>query len=555
MFPQTVRAAEQINSFNVSIEVKEDGTIEVEEQIKYQFSGQRHGISRDLPLTYDDGQLKWLIPITIHSVTNDQGVSWPYEQQQSSPHSLRLKIGDPDRTITDEQTYIIRYRADGALRYFDDHDELYWNVTGTEWEVPILKSSAQVILPDNIFVTGVRCFVGLHGSTSEDCRTSGLAGVAEFSANGPLTVVVGWPPDMVAELLPPRYVNWQWPLPFLLPLIALMVMYRLWKRHGRDAPVSPTLVVQYDPPDKMPPAEMGTVMDGRADMRDITASIVDLAVRGYLKIEETTKKGFLFDSKDHQLILRKKDFRGDPTLKSYEVTILKTFFDLGDKVRLSYVKDKYLFQHVMKKIKRQLGDQAVLDGYYASNPMKARAKWMAPVMILMFATWLAAPLMMAIPVFFGLSLITSAAAWFLSLIIVGIFGWFMPKMTPKGAMAYSHAKGFQEYITRAEKYRIQWQEKENIFEKFLPYAMVFKVSEKWTKAFEGVDMQQPDWYEGSAFRAGYFNAVIFTSSFDSFSKSMKTAVTSRPSQSGGGSGFGGGGFSGGGGGGGGGGSW
>jgi uncharacterized membrane protein len=208
------------------------------------------------------------------------------------------------------------------------------------------------------------------------------------------------------------------------------------------------------------------------------------------------------------------------------------------------------------KIKNQLGDQIVLDGYYESNPMKLRLKWViGPIGVLFGATYYVGGFVAAAAIGLGVDPIVLGVSWIATLIIIGVFGWQMPKLTEKGAAAYDHAKGFQEYITRAEKYRIQWQEKENVFERFLPYAMVFGVSEKWAKAFEGIAVRQPDWYEGSAFRSGVFNAAVFSSAFNSFNSSMRSAVVSRPSQSGGGSGFSGGGFSGGGGGGGGGGSW
>ncbi|HTM68392.1 MAG TPA: hypothetical protein VL426_03775, partial [Candidatus Binatia bacterium] len=152
--------------------------------------------------------------------------------------------------------------------------------------------------------------------------------------------------------------------------------------------------------------------------------------------------------------------------------------------------------------------------------------------------------------FFG-NLVLAVA---LSGVAILLFAPLMPRKTPKGVEAYEHAWGFREYIDKAEKYRIEWQEKEGIFEKFLPYAMVFGVAEHWTRAFAGMNLPPPTWYEGRAWSGGTFNSAVLFGSLTAMNGAMSSAMTSRPQSSSSGSGFGGG-SSGGGFGGGGGGSW
>jgi uncharacterized membrane protein len=135
------------------------------------------------------------------------------------------------------------------------------------------------------------------------------------------------------------------------------------------------------------------------------------------------------------------------------------------------------------------------------------------------------------------------------------FGAFMPKKTEKGVRALEHARGFREYLATAEKYRLQWQEKEHIFETFLPYAMVFGVADKWSEAFKDIALPPPNWYEGGVSAAGQFNAGRFLISMGVLQSGLTKAVSAQPHKGSGGSGLGGGGFSGGGFGGGGGGSW
>jgi uncharacterized membrane protein len=557
---QTDNQRERITSFDAQVTVFIDGHVRVIETIDYFFPSQRHGIFRDIPTHFraEDGA-EWEIPLRLVSVSSPTGAPAQYDLNRET-NGIQIKIGDPDRTISGLHTYVITYEAAGALRYFEDHDELYWNVTGTEWRVPIEKSSATVTLPETIEVLATRCYTGARGSRAEDCERTTAGNQAEFAAAGNLTVVVGWPPDLVAELHPRKFNPWLaslWGL--LFPGITFFLMYRHWKRHGRDAPINPTEVVQYEPPADMPPAEMGTLLDGTAHTVDIVSSIIDLAVRGYLKIREVKTKGLLFSSDDHELELIKADYHQDGQLKAYEVKILGTLFGTANKVRLSELKKEHVFSVVLPKIKQQLGSQLVFDGYYAKDPMVVRRKYMVVAGILVTLVWIGgSSVAMALLIKLTgsqLSGIALGLGGIVAIAIFALFGWFMPKLTAKGAAAVHHARGFKLYVSQAERYRLEWQEKENIFEKFLPYAMVFGVAKKWSAAFAGIEMEPPTWYEGSAFSAGAFNAAAFTSSFNAFTNSVNSAVLATPSKSGSGSGFSGGGFSGGGGGGGGGGSW
>ncbi len=543
------QSGEEIRSFASDITVLSDGRISVTETIVYFFPEPRHGIYRDIPTSYETDQgEKFSIPLDIKSVTDGRGGQWAY-QIEGTKYAVRIKIGDADKMISGEQTYVISYDASGALRYFPDHDELYWNATGTEWTVPLLRAAVSVHLPDNIPADQVtlKCFTGQYGSTSAECVKNLQGRTAEFAASDFLTVVVGWPPGLVAKLLPlqpgwwEKYWTWLlFGLPFLIPIFAFIILFRRWWRFGRDIKGSPTLVVQYDPPDKLTPAEVGTLLDERADIKDMSATIVHLAVRGFIKIREIEKQGLIFKSKDYEFV-KLKDYAFDPAVKPYESSILAVLFSSGATTStLSSLKENYAFKDHLTAIQGGMYDQLVRLGYYEQSPEKVRSVYVGIgvmlLMIGMFTMIFAAPLM-----------ITGA--------ILVLFGFIMPRRTAAGVAALDHAKGFREYLSQAEKYRLQWQEKENIFEQFLPYAMVFGVVDKWCQAFEGLSLKQPDWYEGAAFRAGAFNAAAFNSAFGSLNTSMNSAVMSRPSQSGGGSGFGGGGFSGGGGGGGGGGSW
>ena len=193
------------------------------------------------------------------------------------------------------------------MKFFEDHDELYWNVTGDEWDVPVANASAQILLPPG--VTGVRTneFTGGYGSRAQNAALKASENTVEVSMVRPLafheglTVVVGWDKGFVKEPGTSELINQflasNWPIFFPVPVFLLM--FWLWSARGRDPRVGP-VAVQYTPPEGLSPAESGTLVDEMAAMRDITATIVDLAVRGYIVIEETEKIGSGGDAAPHQ---------------------------------------------------------------------------------------------------------------------------------------------------------------------------------------------------------------------------------------------------------------
>lgn len=532
---------ERIESFSSDIEVREDGFVTITETIEYYFPSARHGIFRDIPTVYEDESGgRTYVPIEVIGVWKDDGTAWQYKVNKEK-YGIEVKMGDSDRTITGLHTYVIQYEAEGVVRYFEDHDELYWNVTGSDWTVPIHRIAATVTLPEGIGRDEIRtrCFTGEYGSTAEDCLSNVQGSSVHFAASEPLTVVVGWPAGRVAKLVVSAPVPYRDCWPFLIPIAVFLYLLRLWWTSGRDTGGRKTLVVQYEPPEGARPGDVGVLMDETAHIHDITATIVDLAVRGYLKIVEYEKPSLIFGKKTDFQFVRIKDFLKDETLKPYEKEILEVMFGgSGKSVTLSGLKDSHAFHSSLRKIKSQLYREAIRLGYFKVNPDRVRTVYIGIGV---------AVIITAAVIFGAVKFNTALAVALTGLVFVG-FSHLMPKKTVKGTLAAEHAAGFREYLDKAEKCRIQWQEKERIFEKFLPYAMVYEVADHWTKAFAGLDVPSPDWYEGSALSDKGFNALMLTKSMGSFGSSMGKAIRSAPQQSSGGSGFSGGGFGGGGGG-------
>jgi hypothetical protein len=336
-----------IERFDAAIEVNVDGTIEVDETIRPRFTGSWNGIYRTIPIEYRTPQgLNYTLRLIIESVTDGAGAKLRYETSRER-HYRKVKIWVPG-AVDATRTVHLRYRVPDALRFFDEHDELYWNVTGDEWDVPIESAAAVIHLPAGVSGVRATAFRGTFGSTdrapvSIDGNVVTVEAAGGLGFHEGLTAVVGWNPGVVhrpttAEKTA-RVVSSN--LPLAIPPLVFVGMWSLWRRRGRDPKLGP-VTTRYEPPDAMTPAEVGTLVDGKPDMRDITATIVDLAVRGYLHITESESGGVFgfFSSKDYTFALKKprEEWSG---LKTHERDLLDAMFGTGYEVRLAALKYKF----------------------------------------------------------------------------------------------------------------------------------------------------------------------------------------------------------------------
>jgi uncharacterized membrane protein YgcG len=573
-------AGERITAYDVDIRIESTGSLLITEVIDYDFAtNSRHGIFREIPVRLDyDSRYERIYPLDVISVEGSPGTPDQYTRETAGTKE-RLKIGDPDETITGAHRYTITYRIDGALNGFDSHDELYWNAIGTEWPVPIEQATVRVTTPSDI--TDVACFGGEGGSRLECAEAARAGRTASFSdrrlrAGDGVTVVVGFAKGAVPPPVPVLDERWSITRAFsatpatvgmsLLLLVAgVFGVTRLAWRTGRDRayagspvdvayatsgqeePVRPSLgpfgrvetPVEFVPPDGFRPGQVGTLVDEAANTLDVSATIVDLAVRGYLRIDEIPKKGW-FGKPDWTLTRLKE---GDGLLR-YEELLLDGLFEDGDEVTLSSLRTKFVSR--LKKVQDALYDDAVSAGWFAGRPDKVRLKWYVIGGI---------AVVLALAVFVVLMAVTHAALVGVPLVIVALLLLLsakrMPRRTAKGTGVLRRVQGFRRFIDESEKERARFAEQQHLFSEYLPYAIVFGATEKWANAFAGLDdeLVRPDWYGGSS----TFTPVGFAHSIDGFAVTTAGTITSTPAGSGS-SGFSGG-SSGGGGGGGGGGSW
>jgi len=479
----------------------------------------------------------------VKRVTDGSGSSLKFESSRER-HYRKLKIYVPEAQDS-HRTIIIEYSVSDALRFFEDHDELYWNVTGDEWDVPIQAASARVLLPEGVTGIRVNVFTGAYGSRAQQADSEIVGNGVEVRTRQPLgyheglTIAVAFDKGIVHEPTAfdkaSLFLRSNWPLG--LPVAIFVLMFYLWWTRGRDPRLRP-IAAQYEPPDQLTPGEAGTLVDDSADMRDITSTIVDLAVRGYLVIEEHEKDRMLglFHEKDYNFIL-KKDRAEWAKLKPHEQVLLNGIFSsgtVGETVSMSSLENRFYTN--LPGIKNSLFASLVTHGYYRRRPDSVRAAYIGiGVVFGALGIWVGSGIASKL----GMAPLTFIIAGVLSAIVICAFGWFMPARTEQGARALEGVLGFEDFLNHVESDRFNRMIKTpQMFEKFLPYAMALGVEKNWSKAFQGIMTQPPDWYRGSF--GPSFYPMMFASNLNSMSSRASSVMASAPRSSGG-SGFGGGG--------------
>ncbi len=582
-------SGERVRSFAIDVVIAPDGSATFRETIEYDFgTNDRHGIERYLRtrMGYDHEHDR-RYPLQVLDVTA-VGASARYTVTAMGGGLERIRVGDPDRTVRGVHTYTLTYRLGGVVNAQPGDDELYWNMVGDGWSVPI--DDVDVRVRSSAVATKVACFAGPVGSRASCDRAAIDAGVASFGqmALGPnedLTVVVaiadgdGDEPDrepqpiLVAQgdgaartfgdmfattpvtvgltaFLAAAFAAAIAPLQFFVGrdrrAVGSVVDATFSDALGAGEPVPlfdrTATPVEFVPPENLRPAQLVVLHDETATNRAVSATIVDLAVRGWLRIEEVTS-GRRNKVTDYRLVsLRLATERG--ALLAYERHLLDKLFEDGEVVLLSDLKNQ--FASALSKTKSLLYEDAVANGWFLTRPDRVRLLWALGGSFLLTAG-IGLTVLLAAKTSFGLVGLPVAVAG----LAVLIGARWMPRRTPKGTGLLRRVNGFEELIRTSEAHRAAFAERKHLFTEYLPYAVAFGATKKWAATFAGLGDTPPDtsrWYVGSAPLAW----GSFGDNLEGFSSQAGSTMASTPGSSGG-SGFGG--SSGGGGGGGGGGSW
>jgi uncharacterized membrane protein YgcG len=578
---------EQIVSYDTSIDIQSSGSILVTEKIVYDFGAfERHGIFREIPVRFRyNSRYDRIYPLHVRSVSSPDAPD-QYKVTSDGPYTV-IKIGDPDQTITGQHEYTITYLVRGSLNSFADHDELYWNAVGDQWGVPIERATVHVTAPAPI--TRARCFSGAYAST-RPCQRLDVADGAGFrqvnlNPYEGMTVAVAMPKGVVTPPHPILKERWSLQRAFALTpvsggafagMLAIVVIagalvltrgrgrrYSRSAAHvtggtptpgeeavplsGRDQPA-----MEPEPPPGVRPGQAGTLLDGVANARDVTATIADLAVRGYLRIEDVPYRQT--KAADWRLVRLEKT----GGLMDYEWILLNGLFHgalAPAEIQLSELGAD--FAETLKQAQDALYTDVAKRGWFTARPDSVRKKWLA-IGGVTFVIGVVATVVAAASSHLALVPIPLALA---GLALMG-FARRMPMRTAAGTLLVRQLLGFRRYIMTAVPDQASAAGQPGVLYDYLPYAIVFGCTREWADLTESLARADytPAWYRGigpdpasrlhTMSRSGYY-----FSSMHNFAMVADDKIANSVSASGG-SGFsGGGGSSGGGGGGGGGGSW
>ncbi len=583
---QTPASAEgegwKITDYRVVATVDGNGTTAVQLNLAFDFGNEAgHGPYLTFPLQQEianDPDHWRMLDMTIGDVSSPSGANAEVQTEEEDGNLL-VRVGNENRTFTGVQTYRVNYTIRGLIapkQAQSGLDEFNWNAVGAGWDVPI--TAAEVTVKGPAAVSRVACFAG--ADFTEPCQASQDGPTATFSADGVgnrsgVQVTAGFPTGTFtgadARLTRRFTIGNMFPVTPLtggvtvaLAALGLGLLFRRTRRGSRDqvylgltpgvvpaanqqaavgydtgkAPVA----VQFQPPAGARPGEIGTLVDATADNKDVTATVIDLAVRGHLRIEQGDGKDWTFTR------LTGGRGGGGDELAHYEKALLTKMFSGGNPVTTDDLRDPK-YAGLLTKAREELHARVTKDlGWFTRNPATVRG-----LAILAGIAIIAAGV--------GLGLLFGTFGWGLvglAGVVVGVAVLLLNNRfsarTPDGSAMLAQAKGFELYLRTAEADQIKFEEGIDVFSRYLPYAIMFGVAERWTKVFEQLAAEgryafDTPWYVGYGYGYG-FSAHGFASSMDSLASTMSSSMQHATAATSGGSGFsGGGGFGGGGGGG------
>ena len=527
IFASSVKAEDfTIHRYDVKVIINgTGGYFDVTERIQVNFLRPRRGIIRDIPNKYNNEGKTLKIRISNIDV---EGFKFKSYQEGNN---MAIRIGDKDIFVDGDQEYIISYRVHDAFIFMEEHTEFYWNLIGTYWDTTIDQVSFEVKFEKEMTLAEEDYYVLAGAAGTQDKKVSykflgdKLTGYTTQMLNPRegVTIAVKMSKDDVKrpseyELLWKKYGVIA--IPMMVILFFTGLFYNYWKKYGKDKPI--VKMVQFGPPKELTPSEAGLLIDERADNRDIIAMIPYWACNGYIQMRHIPKSG-IFSKEDYELIKQKNLPPGAPI---YENTIFNALFAGRDRVLISSLKQKF-HQHITNA-KMQLRYALDAKDIYTPHSIQYQKTVGIIAGVLLISGFVAIFLFASI--ILGISMIVSGIIGF-------VFYNFMRSKNDKGLRLYEHIVGFQMFMDKAEKDKLEFLLKEDplYFEKTLPYAVIFGMAKKWGQKFDGLLMEPPSWYVGPGYGRGMmFSPANFGADFEKGMNDIQSAFISAPQSSGGG---------------------
>lgn len=540
-----------ITDFNSHIELQKNTDLIITETIKVNFNVPKHGIYRKLPVIYSAFGETINSRLKVIGVSDENGNKIPYKQSLTG-QEVELKIGDADKTIVGNHIYVISYQVLRVVRRFGDHDEIYWNVTGSNWDTNIERASV-VVESNYAEISNATCFASVVGTTEKACEIShdksGLVSVSKtplgYGSDFTIVAMLARPnvlsfPNFLDNLFILIVDNWG----YLISFFPLAYLLRSWYKKGRDLTYGKNLYYGktgtekpksifmrehlpsvYMPVSGLTPAQIGTLVDERVDIHDIVAEIVELARLGHLKLEPSGKK-------DYKITRLNKD---DSDLLDYQKYLIEKLFPIGTGKSIETNKFKDIkFYEVLPSLKTKIYKSITDLNLFDGNPETVRQNWLLR-MILVYIVAAAA-----------LMRFESVTGNVGPLIVLGItcalaalFVYQMPRRSADGYAKYRDLKGLANYL-KIGKWRHEIYEKNLFLEELIPVAISLGVISRLAKQMADLGLPEPKYYQG--INAANFHTNMSSSILASAPKSTSSGWSGGSGFSGGsGGGFGGGG--------------
>ena len=589
-----------IKSEEIAIRVNEDNTYDISKKITADFSqsvGETHGITETVPVDMKlrrmtDGQYE---ESGAHAVVTDLEANVPSEVSRDG-NNMVIRLGDPDETVTGVVEYEYSYRYDMGPDTLSGADEFYYNLVSPENTVPIEELSFTIELPKAFDAEKLGFTTGAAGSGTYD--ENALTYTVEGNTiRGEMakTVESGYGVGVRIELPEGYYAGARLAFSYFIPALcaggaAFVLVVILLAASGRRR--SEVETVEFGPPEGMNSADVGYIIDGETDNRDVVSLLIFWADKGFIEIHQPDEKNMTFkklkdlpqDANDYEKILFSKMF-----VLSDSIDVRDMRYEFADTVNSAkkrirakyntaqnrvYTKKSVVFQYLSTLLAAvPVAAVAVVAVYLDS--MELLAAIIMGVVFMGLIGWLGALLISdsvskrksdkksaragkmigGILILAGLTaasclLFSTYLGWWVVLpaaaaLIMSLLSGLMPRRTEQGAQWAGRILGLKRFIETAEADRIKTMVKDDpaSFYHILPYAYVLGVTDAWAKRFESIALEPPHWYYG--YYGGTWSALYFTRSLH---RGMQTALASMAAtkSSGGGSGYGGGGFSGGG---------
>lgn len=611
---------ERILNFHADIDIDKNSAITVTEKIKVHSLGDKikRGIFRSLPLTRNINNTTQKVQYNIVSIKKN-GIDEDYHEEYEDGF-LKIYFGNKDIILeSGDYDYEIKYTTEKQIGFFQKYDEFYWNVNGNFWDFPVDQISATVNLPQGAGILQNSCYTGSQGSTDQNCTVKVLSehsiewNAGNLGSEEGLTVAVGFRKGVMVPPPPPTFLErFGILIAGIVVFLGLVIYYvSTWRKYGVD-PEKPIVYPQFNSPDDLSPASLGFINSETFKNKYLTASLVNLAVKGYVQIIESEDSGILGLFKSKKFTVKKLK-EADQKLPVEEINLMNNLFTTVDIVKFDGAYNSKIEQTV-KSFQSSLNYQhdkllnegnntsklylplVLMTGVYGVGlflSFKMFPEFEKIIVggflyiVLLVCFLITGYLFKLFPVLFKIFLIIPTVI----LIVLGalmfnhneftidnnfnicyifivlgftsliIYQYLIRRPSEEKLKKKSLIEGFKMYMGAAENEQLKFHNPPTMtpesFEKLLPFAMVLGVDEIWGKKFDALLTKmatdyQSNWYVGSSMNH-FAMASVLNSSLTQSIQSSATQPSSSGSSSG--SGSGGGGFSGGGGGGGGGGGW